>query len=215
MNEDQAIEETWCFVDVAGFTALTDVHGDVAAADLVERFVLLVRDALGDQSRLVNTVGDAVFVTCDDPIAAVEFLDKLFRAADSEADFPTLRAGIHHGPVVKRGGSVFGASVNLAARVAGQARGGQILATRVVARLIEPRAVETTDLGKFRLRNIAEPVGLVAVHVAKEGSSKVLDPVCRMSVAPEHAPARLRHGGADYWFCSLARLCRNSLVSFG
>jgi len=57
------VEATFCFVDVAGFSALTEAHGDTAAADLLERFTALANGALGDEGRLVKTIGDAVLVT--------------------------------------------------------------------------------------------------------------------------------------------------------
>ncbi len=38
----KTIEATFCFVDVAGFTALTEAHGDLAAADIIGRFAELV-----------------------------------------------------------------------------------------------------------------------------------------------------------------------------
>lgn len=34
----EGVEATFCFVDLAGFTALTEAHGDDAAADLIARF---------------------------------------------------------------------------------------------------------------------------------------------------------------------------------
>jgi hypothetical protein len=45
-DDCQTLSATFCFVDVAGFTALTEAHGDHAAAHLVERFETLVKNAL-------------------------------------------------------------------------------------------------------------------------------------------------------------------------
>jgi class 3 adenylate cyclase len=49
------MEGTFCFIDMAGFTALTEAHGDETAANLVERFISIVTTvAAGTGSRLVG-----------------------------------------------------------------------------------------------------------------------------------------------------------------
>ena len=54
MDEDASIEATFCFVDIAGYTALTDTHGEVAAADLVDEFAALVRGSIEPSGRLLS-----------------------------------------------------------------------------------------------------------------------------------------------------------------
>ena len=46
MQVDGSIEATFCFIDIAGYTALTDTHGEVAAADLVDEFHDLIRKSI-------------------------------------------------------------------------------------------------------------------------------------------------------------------------
>ncbi len=70
-----ATETTIAFVDLAGFTALTETHGDDEAADLAERFTELARTALGSEDRLVKSIGDAVLLTAPSPSAAAELFD--------------------------------------------------------------------------------------------------------------------------------------------
>ena len=72
------------------------------------------------------------------PSPGIRFISRLWRRTADEPDFPVLRAGLHHGEAVERGDDVFGSGVNLAARVAAEARGGQVLAT---ARVGDARAV--------------------------------------------------------------------------
>jgi class 3 adenylate cyclase len=62
-----AREQTYVFVDLAGFAALTETHGDEAAADCAERLAACVTAALGPDARLVGTSGDAAFVVAPDP----------------------------------------------------------------------------------------------------------------------------------------------------
>jgi class 3 adenylate cyclase len=197
------MEATFCFVDLEGFSALTEAHGDEAAADLVERFAALVEAALQQRGRLVKTIGDAAFVTLVGPEEAVGFIQRVCTAARGEAGLPVLRAGLHHGEAIERGGDVFGSAVNVAARVTAYARGGQVVATDRVAQAARALGVEVTDLGPVLLRNIPEPVRLFALALGESPVEEAIDPVCRMRVSRARAAGRLRWKDADYWFCSL------------
>jgi adenylate cyclase len=196
------MEGTFCFVDLAGFSALTEAHGDDAAADLALRFTGMVREALAGDGRLVKTIGDAVLVVSPSPSPAIRFVSRLWNRAGEEPGFPVLRAGLHHGEAVERGDDVFGSAVNLAARVAAAARGEQVLATARAAEAARRIGVSATPLGKVRFRNVRDPVDLFRLDFGLAELAQVIDPVCRMRIASESAPARLRLDGADYWFCS-------------
>lgn len=197
------MEATFCFIDVAGFTALTETHGPDAAADLIAKFKALVEAALGDGGRIVDRAGDAFFVVTPSPEACIGFLARLFAAAAREPEFPDLRAGLHHGEALEREGSYFGADVNLAARVAAHASGGTVLATAGVVRAAESLGIAVTPLGPRSFRNVRAAVELYSLGIASGGVETVVDPVCRMRVEAARAPARLRFGERDYWFCSL------------
>ena len=54
---DRNIEATFCFVDIAGYTALTDTHGELAAADLVDDFAELIRTAAEPLGHLQSLIG--------------------------------------------------------------------------------------------------------------------------------------------------------------
>lgn len=196
------IEATFGFIDLAGFTALTETHGDRAAVDLLDRFEAIVVAALGPQDRLVKSIGDAVMVAFSGPVPAVSAVDAIFAAAAAEPAFPMPRAGLHHGPAVARGADFIGNSVNLAARVTDQAHGGQVLATATVAHDARRSGYGITELGPFNLRNVAEPVELFALEVGPR-DDRAIDPVCRMQVSRDEAVGRLRHDDHAYWFCSL------------
>jgi class 3 adenylate cyclase/YHS domain-containing protein len=197
------VEGTFGFVDLAGFSALTEAHGDQAAADLALRFTRLVEDALAGEGRLVKTVGDAALVVAPHPDAALDFAARLWCRVAAEPDFPDVRAGLHHGEAVERDGDVFGAAVNLAARVAARAHGGEVLATARVADAARARGIDVTALGPTVLHNVRDPVPLFALALAVCAVPPVVDPVCRMRVDPERAAGRLRVKGVDHWFCSL------------
>lgn len=199
-----AREYTFCFIDMAGFTALTEAHGDELAADLVERFVALVTRACDDtRVQLVSTIGDGAFVVATRPEDGVRFVTRVFGLTANEPDFPALRAGLHHGEALERGGNYVGASVNLAARVASQAAGCQALSTSTTAEAAARLGTPVESVGTFTLRNVRNPIELFSLRVGAHDERATIDPVCRMSLDPNIAAGRLRHQGVDYWFCSL------------
>lgn len=197
------IEATFAFVDLAGFSALTEAHGDRDAADLIDRFEALAREALVEGGRFVKSIGDAVFLTFDDPPSALKAIERLTKSCAAEPGFPLPRSGLHHGAAVVRGEDLTGGAVNLAARVAGQAHGAQVLATEAVAAVAKRSGVHVVELGSFDLRNIRAPVTLYQLDLYPDAAGSAVDPVCRMAVARTDSAGRLRHLDVDYWFCSL------------
>lgn len=189
------------FADLAGFTALTEVHGDVLAADIAERLVSVTNSVMATGDRLVKNIGDAVLLTSTDAASGLSLVLRLFDACEADPQFPDLRAGLHYGPVVERGDDIFGSTVNIAARITEKAAGGQILMTRPVA---DAAAVGRTvrALGPLRLRNISGPVELYKL-VRTGAEDHDVDPVCRMRINPAIAAGRLTYAGTDYLFCSL------------
>lgn len=202
------VAATFAFVDLAGFTALTEAHGDAEASGLVDRFEALARHALGDGDRLVKCMGDAVFLAFDSPAAALRAVGRLLRDCAAEPGFPLPRTGLHHGTAVARGDDLIGTSVNLAARIAGQAHGAQVLGGAAVAEVAREEGIHVVELGAFDLRNVAEPVTLYQLDLRPETAGTAIDPVCRMQVGRAYAAGRLRHLDTDYWFCSLSCVAR-------
>jgi adenylate cyclase len=200
-------DATFLFADIAGFTALTEAHGDEEAADLVASFCEAVRaelPAFGGEH--VKTIGDAILVRIPDPAQAIRLGLRITHELMRGHGAPAVRVGLHHGPAAERDGDYFGAAVNLAARVSAEATGGEVLVTGHTAALAPTiDGVYYEPRGRHALRNVREPVELfAAVHVgaATEGTLPV-DPVCQMAVDPDHAPGRLMFEGSAYYFCTL------------
>jgi adenylate cyclase len=110
------------------------------------------------------------------------------------------------GRAVERAGDWFGATVNLAARVSGEAAGGEVLltdATREAAGSVD--GVHFQERGRRAVRNVREPVVLHAAvrEGAQTNEGLPIDPVCRMAVDPAKAPGRLVYDGVELQFCSL------------
>jgi class 3 adenylate cyclase/YHS domain-containing protein len=197
------ITSTFGFVDLAGFTALTEVQGDFDAADVATRFAALARDALGPGDRLIKTIGDAVLVTSLEPGAALDLVDRLLAAAVADKRLPALRVGLHHGSAIEREGDVFGAAVNLAARVVAEAYAGEVLATAEVAAVAKERGIPVVDMGPVALKNVGEPTLLSSLGFMVGASESAICPVCQHVVDRRAAAGQLRFEDTLYWFCSL------------
>lgn len=199
----ERIEATFSFVDLAGFAALTEAQGDEDAADVATQFAELTRRALDSGDRLVKTIGDAVLVTSRDPASGVALVERLLTDAASIPGFPTLRAGLHHGEAISRDGDVFGAAVNLAARVAAEAHGGEVLGTEPIAAAAREQGIPVAELGAVLLKNVRDSVALFSLGLVVGATETPEDPVCHALVDRRGAAGRLRYHGVEYWFCSL------------
>ena len=206
-GDPTTVHATFVFADIAGFTALTEAHGDQDAAALVADFCRAVRAELpASGGSEVKTIGDAVMLAIPDPAEAVLLGLRITHELMRGHGAPAVRVGLHHGPAIEREGDYFGAAVNLAARVSGEASGGEVLLTGQTAALApELEGVLYEPRGRRELRNVREPVELFAAVRAGEASTHGLarDPVCRMAVDPERSAGRLIFEDTAYFFCSL------------
>jgi adenylate cyclase len=197
---------TFLFADIAGYTALTEAHGDEEAAELARGFCRAVAErARAGGGEVVKTIGDAVMVRHENTVAAVELGLAAAHEVLTGHGSPAVRVGLHHGPALEQDGDWFGATVNLAARIAGLAAGGEVLMSVAVLEAVgELPGVALESRGEHRLRNISAPVALFAAVVdARTEEERHLDPVCRMLVAEGREAGMLRHREATYRFCSL------------
>lgn len=188
-------------IDLAGFTALTEAHGDEQAADTAVQFADVAEHALGPSDALVKRIGDAVLLASATPADGIGLVRRILDECDKLNLFPATRTGLHHGSAVRRGDDYFGAAVNLTARVAAQAAGGQVICTEPVAEAARQAGIGVVRLGTREFKNVE---GEVTIYELALGAShlEATDPVCRMRLNPATAVGHLRHDGTDYWFCS-------------
>lgn len=203
----EAPANTFLFADLAGFTALTEVHGDDQAADLAADFSASVRRLLPEhEAEDVKAIGDALMLRGRAAPLAVRLGVRIVHDVGEQHGIPSVRVGMHTGRAVERDGDWFGTTVNVAARVSALAGGGDVLlteATRAVAgELVD---IEMRERGRQSLKNVAEPLMLYeAVGLGERARDALpIDPVCRMGVDPAHSAGSLRHDGVEYLFCSL------------
>src|ERR1044072_4407205 len=130
------VQATFLFADIAGFTALTEAHGDEQAVKLVEEFAGVVQAELPSVGgEYVKTVGDALMLRVPDPADAIRLGLWITRDAMKGHNAPAVGVGGTHGPAIARGGAYCGAPINVAARVSALAAGGELLVTGHTAAL--------------------------------------------------------------------------------
>lgn len=207
-NDTRPTAATFLFADIAGFTALTEAHGDEEAAKLVADFSDAVEAELPAYgASQVKTIGDALMLRIPEPERAVTLGLRIANDVMSGHGAPAVRVGMHHGTAIERDSDYIGGAVNLAARVSAAATGGEVLLTAQTAALApDVEAVLYESRGRQTLRNVREPVELVAaVRQGQTADDRLaVDPVCEMVVDPDHSAGRLVYEDTTYFFCTLA-----------
>ena len=120
------------FTDIVGYTSRSKHLTEAELVELVETFEdETTRAVTAVGGRVIKTIGDEVLYVADSPRVLVEVaLALTARGDDPDDDFPRVRAGIAYGEVTTRLGDVFGATVNIAARLTSHARPGTVLVDR-------------------------------------------------------------------------------------
>ena len=199
-------QHTFVFADLAGFTALTEAHGDERAADIALEFCRELNRLLPDDSEDLKMLGDACLLRVGAARDAVALGLQLTGELARRHGFPDVRVGMHTGTAVRRGDDWFGSTINIAARVSALAGPCDVLltaATRAAAG--ERDDVVYEDRGTHELRHVAAPGRLYqARRETAEGDSArwVTDPVCQMRLDAEQASTSIVHDGAEMFFCS-------------
>jgi class 3 adenylate cyclase len=164
---------TIVFTDVVGSTALTRRLGDEGARSVLREHERIVREALtAHGGSEVKATGDGFMASFGSARKALECaiaVQKSFAesdAADGSANGVPLqvRIGLNAGEPVAEDGDLFGTAVNVAARIADQAQGGEILASNVVRELTAGKGFGFSDRGEQVLRGFEDPVHVYAVN---------------------------------------------------
>ena len=180
---------TFLIADVRGYTLFTQERGDEAAAKLAARFADIVREVVEARGgNLLELRGDealCVFSSAREAIrTAVDVQQRFVDETLEQPELPlTVGIGLDAGEAVAVQGGYRGGALNLAARLCGQARAGEILASREVTHLARRiDGVRYEDRGSLTFKGISDPVGVA--RVVPEGA----DPVERLQPFGPPAP---------------------------
>jgi adenylate cyclase len=156
-----------CFLDITGYTRLTEERGDEAAADLAAQLGRMVqRTSMQHGGKPVKWLGDGVMFYFHDPgpavLAALEMVNGV-----AGAGLPAAHVGLHAGPVLFQEGDYFGRTVNVAARIADYARPGEVLVTQEVVDASRGARVAFTPIGPVELKGVS---GAIELYAARDGT---------------------------------------------
>jgi adenylate cyclase len=155
-----------CFLDLVGYTRLTEERGDQVAAELAATLAVLVDRSSREHGGVpVKWLGDGVMVHFRDRAGAVLAALGMVEAFPA-AGLPPVHVGVAAGPVVVQGGDYFGRTVNLAARIAAHASASRVLVNEPVAESASPEGVAFVDAGEVGLKGFARPVRLLEARRA-------------------------------------------------
>jgi len=165
---------TVLFTDVEGSTSLTDRLGDAKARELLREHEHLVRDALKSHGGSeVKTLGDGFMASFSSATKALECasaIQSAFAERNESADEPIrVRIGLNAGEPIAEDdpggrGDLFGTAVNMAARIASKAEGGEIVVADVVRQLVAGKEFLFNDRGDTELRGFEDPVRVYEVR---------------------------------------------------
>jgi class 3 adenylate cyclase len=153
------------FSDIEDSTTLNNRIGDRAWARLIGRHARLVQRQVGNHDgHVIKSQGDGFMVAFATPEQAVRCALELQRALGRRRNGIRVRIGIHSGKSVRRGDDLFGRNVALAARVAAEADGGEILVSESVRDAVAGRDGITVDDGReVQLKGFSSPHQVFAV----------------------------------------------------
>jgi len=188
------------FADVSGSTQLYETAGNERAAKAIGQCMHALREATevagGD---VVKEIGDEVMATFATADAAAAAATRMHLAIDA---LPLIagtklgvRIGFHAGPVIERDNDLFGDTVNLASRLAGQAAKGQVLTSEETVALLSPVVRACTRLlYSVELKGKAESVPLY--ELVWRQSPDITD-IAGGTLATSTGRIWLRYGGAE------------------
>lgn len=206
MEENIAI----LMADLSGYTALTEIHGSVSAANLIDKFVAIIEDSLVGDCKLKERIGDEVMIVSASPDELLSTAVMIMKSVSREENFLQVHGGLHYGTVLKRNGSYFGTAVNLTSRIAAKADAGSFWCSLdFIDALADKPAVILRSKGKYKFKNISEEKEITEI-VGDTSNSFFVDPVCNMLILNKEVATK--HPASDQmFFCS--HVCRDIHIS--
>ncbi len=161
------------FADISGSTRLYESLGDSVARELIAHCLAVMTEYIEKSGgRVIKTIGDEIMCTFPTADQAVEasigmqegVAEDLPEINPNTPSTMAIRVGLHHGPAILEGGDVFGDAVNVAARMAGLAKGGQIITTQDTAESLHPALRSSTrHLDRIPVKGKSEDIDIFEV----------------------------------------------------
>lgn len=197
MEEDIAI----LIADLSGYTALTETHGSVSAADLIDRFQAIIETCLVGDSKIHERTGDEVMIISSSADSLLATALMMINKTSTEENFLQIHGGLHFGKILKRNNSYFGTTINLTSRIASKAEPGSFWCSEeFVNALTDKTLTALQSKGKHGFKNLNEEKEIFMISPEFK-SLFFVDPVCRMLLLD--ANNAIKHPESnDIFFCS-------------
>lgn len=168
----EVVEMSVGFVDLVGFTALSQTLDPHELVDLVKRFESQAHELAHDlASRVVKLVGDEVMFVAEHPADAAAFALGMMRTYSARNVVP--RGGLASGDLVNLHGDYFGPVVNLAARLVAAAVPGEVLVDNSIA---SDDSVVSEPAGRRMLKGFSNPVSVHSLLTADRAAARPTRP---------------------------------------
>ena len=196
------VRRSFCFVDLSGFTAMTEASGDEQAVAVLTGFRAAVRDTCSRRGvRIAKWLGDgAMLVSVETTPVVAAALELLHRTAEIRV---AVRFGITTGRVILlEGDDYIGHSVNVAARLCDIAGANEVLAIPDLVPHLPPwvTVLTTADVA---VRGLEHPVEVVRLGLGAPSDGHVSDPVCGIPLTSGTAvEIRADRSGGQVLLCS-------------
>jgi len=165
------------FADVCGSTKLYETLGDARARKIIAHCVNIMTDVTGRfGGTVIKTIGDEVMTIFPSGAvaasAACDMQESITGEMLVDGKPVAIRIGFHFGPVIEEAGDVFGDTVNVAARMAGIAKAGQIiLSDSTVASLTPDQRAAVRQVDEAEVKGKQQPIPVFElVHRPEEAT---------------------------------------------
>jgi adenylate cyclase len=201
------VHRSFAFVDVSGFTTLTELEGDEHAVEVLTAFRSLLREICARRGvRIAKWLCDGVMLVCVETrplLATILELHYVVCEVVGPVQTVSIRSGITSGDVIlMEGDDYIGHCVNVAARLCDLAQGGEALAVPSVMSEMPRWGAEVTHRD-ITLRGVEKPVLATSIGIVSGPVGDQPDPICGLPLSEETAEARaVDVDGRPVLFCS-------------
>ena len=195
----ESVEVGVMFADVTGSTKLYETLGDENANRIIGKTIdIMAKITEGYQGFVIKTIGDEImcrFSSANDCVrAAIECQEEISAGIQGEDTEISIKVGLHFGPaILMEDGDVFGDAVNVSARMAGIAKGAQIITTQETVNLLD---ADLQDMSRqFDKTNVKGKEEEIIVHQVVWETS---DDVTRIEISTDEVKEETKYLALEF-----------------
>lgn len=187
--------------DLSGYTALTETHGSSVAADLIDKYIEIIKECLQGDCHFHERTGDEVMIVSSSVNDLLATAEMILKKTSNENNFLQVHGGLHYGKILERNNNYFGSTINVTARIVSKANPGTFWCSEEFVKAVPHKTTfRFLSKGSHSLKNITAEVKMFELR--NENLSTVdIDPICRMLINKKEN-AITHHHENNLFFCS-------------